>query len=70
MPRITHTNDSLNLIHFLTKYPDCWHSYAGDKRTFRAVWRVSEMCPGFEFRTDTRQMILVSGAPTITWKAV
>ena len=38
--RITHTNDSLNLLAFLEKYPNQWHGYSGDKRTLKAVERL------------------------------
>lgn len=38
MKRITHTDDSLNVVYFAERYPG-WHGYAKDKRTEKAVER-------------------------------
>jgi hypothetical protein len=37
---MNHTTDSLNMMYFLEKYPNQWHSLARNKKTLKAFNRL------------------------------
>jgi hypothetical protein len=50
------TNDQANLLRFLQKYPNQWHSYQSDHKTLKAVIGLSERNSNLKLDRELKQM--------------